>query len=98
MAVGPIILGIIDAFIVAVLLLLVGAIIAWICEWFGYPIPGNVQRLYMAFVLLVLIYLIVAALFGLATVHILGRAHATIFYPNSMDAALLAGLSLARRH
>ena len=87
-ALGPIVLGIIDAFIVAVLLLLVGALIAWVCEWFGYPIPQNIQKLYMGLVLLVLIYLIVAALFGLSTLHVLGgRAHA-LFVPNSMDAVL----------
>lgn len=62
---GGVILGIIYAIIVGVVLVLAGAIIAWLAAKFGWPIDSNVQNLYMLLVLLVVVYMILATVFGL---------------------------------
>lgn len=61
---GGLLLGILNAFIVGVIMLLCGAIIVMAAKWFGFPIDWNVQRLYMLLVLLVVIYHIIAAMLG----------------------------------
>ena len=71
MSIGGLLLGIIDAFIVAAILVLIGALIAWVATIFEWPIPWNIQRLYLLVVLLIVLYLIVALLLGLPAVHIL---------------------------
>ena len=100
MALGSILLGLLDAVIVAIVLVLVGAILVWIADLFRFPIPWEIQRLYLLLVMVILVYLFAAVLFGMPAVHIFGRAHATIFYPHSMDAssvAMLAALTFTRR-
>jgi hypothetical protein len=62
---GGLLLGVLNAFIVGVIMLLVGAVIMMAGKWFGFPIDWNVQRLYMLLVFLVVIFHILAALFGL---------------------------------
>jgi hypothetical protein len=71
MSIGGLLLGIIDAAIVAAILVLIGAIIVWIAEVFQWPIPWNIQRIYLLVVLLIVLYLIVALLLGLPAVHVL---------------------------
>lgn len=71
MSISGILLGLINIAIVVVLLVLVGAVALWIMGWLGFAIPGNIQKLYMALVALIALYLIVALLFGLPSVNIL---------------------------
>jgi hypothetical protein len=71
MGIGGLLLGLIDAVLVAAILVLVGAIIVWIAAIFEWPIPWNIQRLYLLIVLLIVIYLIIALLFGLPGIHFL---------------------------
>ena len=71
MSLGGLLLGVIDAAIVAAVLVLIGAIIVWVAAIFEWPIPWTIQRLYLLIVLLIVIYLIVALLLGLPGVHIL---------------------------
>lgn len=62
------VLGIINAAIVGVVLLLFGAICVWLLQWaLGVSIPDMVQKLYMALVVLIVLYYIAAAFFGLPT-------------------------------
>lgn len=70
-SVGGLLLGIIDAVLVAAILVLVGAIIVWAASIFEWPIPWNIQRLYLLIVLLIFIYEVIALLFGMPMVHIL---------------------------
>jgi hypothetical protein len=76
MSVSGLILGLINVAIVLAILVLVGAIIVWFGNLLGWPVPGMVQRLYLAVVALVGLYLIVALLFGIPTIHIIGHAAA----------------------
>ena len=73
MSIGSILLGLINIAIVVVLLLLVGAVAVWLLQWIGkISIPQNMQQLYMALVALIALYMIVALIFGLPTVRIVG--------------------------
>jgi hypothetical protein len=72
MSLSGIILGVINIAIVVALLVLVGAIILWFCSWFGFAVPQNVQRAYLAVVLLVALYMLVALIFGIPTLRIIG--------------------------
>jgi hypothetical protein len=72
MSLSGIILGLINIAIVIAILLLVGAIILWFLSWLNFPVPANVQKLYIAIVALVGLYMLVALLFGIPTIHIIG--------------------------
>ena len=71
MSVSGILLGLVNVLIVVVLLLLVGAIAKWILGYLGFGPPNEVERLYLALVALIALYLLIALLFGLPTVHII---------------------------
>jgi hypothetical protein len=75
-SIGGLLLGLINIAIVVVILLLVGALAVWFLQQMGWPVPWNIQRLYMAIVALVALYLLVALLLGLPMVHIIGRTGA----------------------
>jgi hypothetical protein len=72
MSLSGIILGVIDIAIVIAILLLVGAIIVWFCSWMNIAVPQQVQKGYLAVVALIGLYMIVALLFGIPSVHLLG--------------------------
>jgi hypothetical protein len=67
MALSGLVLGVINIALVVAILVLVGVIILWFCFKFGFPVPENVQRVYMIVVGLIALYMIVALLFGLPT-------------------------------
>ena len=70
---GGILLGLVNIAIVVVVLLLIGAIALWFLSLMGWPVPWNVQRLYMAVVALVALFMLIALLLGIPTVHLIGR-------------------------
>jgi MFS superfamily sulfate permease-like transporter len=79
MSLSGLVLGIINIAIVAAILVLVGAIILMFAKWMNFEIDWNVQRLYLLVVLLIVLYLIVALLFGLPGVRIIGHGQSN--YP-----------------
>jgi hypothetical protein len=74
MSLSGLVLGVINVAIVAAILVLVGAVIVMFAKWMNFAIDWNVQRLYLLVVLLIVLYLIVALLFGLPMVRIIGHA------------------------
>ena len=46
-------IGLLNCLILAVILVLLGAIVAWVASAFQWPIPWNIQRLYLLVVLLI---------------------------------------------
>jgi len=72
MALGGIVLGLINIAIVVVILLLVGALVKWVLGALGWGPPPQVEKLYIAVVALIALYMLVALLFGLPTVRIVG--------------------------
>lgn len=74
MSLSGLVLGVINIAIVIAVLVLVGAVIVMFAKWMGYAIDQNVQKLYMLVVLLIALYMIVALLFGLPSVRIIGQS------------------------
>jgi hypothetical protein len=74
MSLSGIVLGVINIAIVIAVLLLVGAIILWFLSWMGMSVPANVQKGYLAVVALIGLYMLVALLFGIPSVRIIGHA------------------------
>jgi hypothetical protein len=73
LSLSGILLGLINIGIVIVILVLVGAIIVWVLGLLQWSVPWNIQRLYLAVVALIALYLLVALLFGLPMVHLVGH-------------------------
>jgi hypothetical protein len=73
MSLQGILLGLINIAIVIAILLLIGAIILWFLSWMGFAPPDTVQKLYLAVVALIALYMIVALLFGIPTVRVIGK-------------------------
>jgi len=64
MTLSGLLLGLLNIAIVLVILVLIGAIIMWVMNTLGWPIPGNVQKLYLAVVALIALAMLVALLLG----------------------------------
>jgi hypothetical protein len=74
MSLAGILLGLINIAIVIAVLMLIGAIVLWFLQWiFSVTVPANVQKLYIGIVALIALYMIVALLLGIPTVHLIGR-------------------------
>jgi hypothetical protein len=78
MSLSGIVLGVINIAIVIAVLLLIGAIILWFMGWMGMAVPEMVKKGYLAVVALIGLYLLVALLFGIPSVRIIGRAALTL--------------------
>jgi hypothetical protein len=78
MSLSGLILGVINIAIVAAVLVLIGAVIVMFAKWMSYTIDANVQKFYLLVVLLVVLYMFVALLFGIPTIRIIGRAALTL--------------------
>jgi len=63
--ISGLILGVINIAIVVAVLLLVGALVLWFCSWAGIAIPDMVQKIYLAVVALIALYMLVGLIFGL---------------------------------
>jgi hypothetical protein len=74
MSIAGILIGILNCVLLAAILVLVGAIIAWVASIFEWPIPWNIQRLFLLIVLLVFIICVVSLLLGAPMVHFFGHA------------------------
>ena len=72
MSVSGLILGIINVAIVVAVLLLVGAIILWFCNYMGFSVPEMVRKIYIAVVALIGLYMLIALIFGIPTMRVIG--------------------------
>ena len=71
MSVSGLILGVIDIAIVIAILLLVGAIIEWFLTWMQMGVSPAVRKGFLAVVALIGLYMLVALLFGVPSIHLL---------------------------
>jgi hypothetical protein len=71
MSLSGIILGLINVGIVVAILMLVGAVIVWALGMLSFAVPWTIQRIYMAVVALIALYMLVALIFGIPTVHVI---------------------------
>ena len=77
MSLTGLLLGLINIAIVVAILVLIGYIIMWLMGMLGFPIPAQVQKIYMVIVALIALYMIVALLLGIGPpFRILGHAGA----------------------
>jgi hypothetical protein len=65
MSLTGVLLGIINIAIYVAILVLIGLVIVWFASWLGFPIPAQIQKVYMIIVALIALYMIVALLLGL---------------------------------
>jgi hypothetical protein len=75
MSLSGILLGLINIAIVIVILVLIGAIILWILGYLGWGPPAQVQKLYLAVVALIALYMLVALLLGIPSLRVIGHAN-----------------------
>lgn len=73
MSLAGLLLGVINIAIVVAVLVLIGAVIVMLANWFQWPIDWNVQRLYLLVVALIALYMVVALLLGMPTIHVLAH-------------------------
>lgn len=78
MSLSGLVLGLINIAIVIAVLLLIGAIILWFMGWMGMAVPEMVKKGYLAVVALIGLYLLVALLFGIPSVRIIGQSALTL--------------------
>lgn len=71
MSLTGILLGLINVAIVVAILMLLGAVVVWFASWMQMTIPQTVQRGFMVVVFLIGLYMLVALLVGIPTVHII---------------------------
>jgi hypothetical protein len=64
MTLSGLLLGLLNIVIVIVILVLIGAIIQWVMSTLGWPVPANVQKLFLAVVALIALAMLVALLLG----------------------------------
>jgi len=74
MNLAAILLGLINIAIVVAILILIGYVIVWFLAVLNFPVPWDVQRIYMVIVALIALYMLVALLLGMPTVRIIGES------------------------
>lgn len=74
MSITGILIGVLNCVLLAAILVLLGAIVAWVASVFEWPIPWNIQRLYLAICLLVFLICVVTLLLGAPMVRFWGHA------------------------
>jgi len=62
---GAILLGIINIAIAVAILVLIGLVIVWFMGYLGFPIPAQIQKVFMIIVALIALYMLIALLLGL---------------------------------
>ena len=70
MSLTGVLLGVINIAIVVAILVLIGAIVVWLCSVMGFVVPEQVRRIFLAVCALIGLYMIVALLLGIPTIHI----------------------------
>jgi hypothetical protein len=69
MTIAGIIIGVLNCVLLAAVLVLCAAIVAWVAALFEWPIPWNIQRIFLLIVLLIFIICVLSLLFGTPMVH-----------------------------
>jgi len=74
MSLAGILLGLINIAIVVAIFMLVGAVIVWGLSMMSLPVPATVQKGFMVVVGLIALYMLVALLLGMPTIHLVSSA------------------------
>jgi len=74
MSFAGVLIGLLNCILLTAILVLLGAVVAWVASLFEWPIPWNIQRLYLLIVLIVFIICVIGLLLGSLMVHFFGHA------------------------
>lgn len=74
MSIAAILIGVLNCLLLAAFLVLLGAVVAWVAVIFDWPIPWNIQRIYLLICLLIFIICVFSMILGVPMVHIFGHA------------------------
>jgi hypothetical protein len=77
MSLVGILLGLLDIAIAVLILVLIGALALWIFGMLGWPIPQQVQRIYLAIVAVIALAMLISLLLGVPRFQILHVSAAT---------------------
>ena len=69
MSVIGFLLGVLNCVLVAAFLVLIGAVIVWVASLFAWPIPWNIQRIYLLIVLVVFSICVISLVVGEPMIH-----------------------------
>ena len=69
MSIIGILIGLLNCVLLVAILVLIGAIIVWVAQMFQWPIPWNIQRIYLLICLIVFIICAVSLLAGVPMIH-----------------------------
>ena len=73
MPLSGLLLGLINIAIVVAVLVLLGYIVLWIMGKLEFPVPDNVQKIYMVIVALIALYMLAALILGIPSFRIVGH-------------------------
>lgn len=73
MSIFGFLIGILNCLLLVAVLVLVGAFVVWVAGLLAWPIPWNIQRIYLLIVLIVFAICALSLVFGAPMVHVLGR-------------------------
>lgn len=71
MTLAAILIGILNCIILAVILVLIGAVCQWVLAALGWPVPQQVARLFLAVVALITLVCFVSLLVGAPMFHLI---------------------------
>ena len=69
---GGIVLGLINIALVVAIFVLIGYVVLWFMGRIGWPVPDNVQKIYMVIVALIALYMLAALLLGMPSWRLVG--------------------------
>jgi hypothetical protein len=72
MSIAGILIGVLNCILLVAVLVLVGAIVVWVASIFEWPIPWNIQRIYLLICLLIFVICVASLLVGTPMVHFIG--------------------------
>lgn len=78
MNLGAILLGLVDIGIVVAIFVLIGLVIVWVLGYLGFPVPANIQKVYLVIVALIALYMLIALLLGLPRMRIMSSATSSV--------------------
>lgn len=70
MSIFGLLVGILNCVLLVAVLVLLGAIIVWVASLFQWPIPWNIQRIYLLICLIVFIICVISLIAGAPMVHV----------------------------
>jgi len=71
MSLAGILIAILNCVVLALILVIVGAIVQWVLSALGWGIPQNIQKLFLALVALIFLICVISALLGAPMFHLI---------------------------